>query len=109
MNARKGSCGDQVFVIESDRENKQRAHVRQVESGTMIGDDIVVYSGLTAGERVAASGAFKLRDGVLVIAAAAEPERTANRTTFRPTVSQGSCPCDRLPTSSSSIPCWPWS
>ena len=72
---KKGPGGDQVFVIEPDRENKQRAHVRQVESGAMLGDDIVIYSGLNAGERVAASGAFKLRDGVLVIAAG-EPART---------------------------------
>ena len=72
---KKGPGGDQVFVTEPDRENKQRAHVRQVESGTMLGDDIVIYSGLNAGERVAASGAFKLRDGVLVVAAG-EPART---------------------------------
>jgi membrane fusion protein (multidrug efflux system) len=70
---RKGPGGDQVFVIDADREGKQRAHVRQVESGAMIGDDIVIHSGLTAGERVAASGAFKLRDGVLVVSAS-EPE-----------------------------------
>ena len=66
---RKGPGGDQVFVIDADREGRQRAHARQVESGAMIGDDIVIHSGLTAGERVAASGAFKLRDGVLVVSA----------------------------------------
>jgi membrane fusion protein (multidrug efflux system) len=70
---RKGPGGDQVFVIEEDREGKQRAHMRQVESGAMLGDDIVIHTGLTAGERVAASGAFKLRDGVLVVSAR-EPE-----------------------------------
>jgi membrane fusion protein (multidrug efflux system) len=43
--------------------------VRQVESGAMLGDDIMIHSGLAAGELVAASGAFKLRDGVLVVAA----------------------------------------
>jgi membrane fusion protein (multidrug efflux system) len=41
----------------------------------MLGDDIVIYSGLNAGERVAASGAFKLRDGVLVVASG-EPARS---------------------------------
>lgn len=66
---RKGPGGDQVFVIESGGDNKQRAHVRQVESGAMLGDDIMIHSGLAAGELVAASGAFKLRDGVLVVAA----------------------------------------
>ena len=36
----------------------------------MSGDDIIVWhAGLAAGEQVAASGAFKLRDGVLVVAA----------------------------------------
>jgi membrane fusion protein (multidrug efflux system) len=32
----------------------------------MLGDDVVIFSGLSAGERVAASGSFKLREGVLV-------------------------------------------
>jgi membrane fusion protein (multidrug efflux system) len=63
---RKGPGGDQVFVIVPDREGKTRAHVRQVESGTMLGDEIAIHAGLSAGERVATSGSFKLRDGVLV-------------------------------------------
>lgn len=66
---RKGPGGDQVFVIGPDGQGKPRARVRHVESGAMSGDDIIVYAGLTAGEQVAASGAFKLRDGVLVVAA----------------------------------------
>lgn len=68
---RKGPAGDQVFVIEEDGEGKSRARVRRVESGAMLGDDIVIQGGLAAGERVAASGSFKLRDGVLVAAAGA--------------------------------------
>jgi membrane fusion protein (multidrug efflux system) len=32
----------------------------------MLGDDVVVLSGLVVGESVAASGSFKLRDGVLL-------------------------------------------
>jgi len=70
---RKGPGGDQVFVIEPDKEGKTRAHVRQVESGTMLGDEVVIHAGLSAGNLVAASGSFKLRDGVLV-AIADEPE-----------------------------------
>ncbi len=35
----------------------------------MLGDEVVTYAGLSAGERVAASGSFKLRDGVLVAVA----------------------------------------
>lgn len=66
---RKGPGGDQVFVINPDGQGKPRAQVRHVESGAMSGDDIIVYAGLAAGEQVAASGAFKLRDGVLVVTA----------------------------------------
>jgi len=63
---RKGPGGDHVFVIAPDKEGKLRAHVRRVESGTMLGDEVVILAGLSAGERVAASGSFKLRDSVLV-------------------------------------------
>jgi membrane fusion protein (multidrug efflux system) len=63
---RKGPGGDQVFVIAPDQGHKTRAHVRQVESGTMVGDEVVIHAGLNVGETVAASGSFKLREGVLV-------------------------------------------
>lgn len=63
---RKGPGGDQVFVIAPDQEHKMRAHVRSVESGAMVGDEIVIHAGLEVDETVAASGSFKLRDGVLV-------------------------------------------
>lgn len=66
---RKGPGGDQVFVIQTDQEGKTRAYARQVESGAMVGDEVVTYAGLNPGERVAASGSFKLRDGVLVAVA----------------------------------------
>jgi membrane fusion protein (multidrug efflux system) len=32
----------------------------------MLGDEIVIHAGLTAGEHIAAVGSFKLRDGILV-------------------------------------------
>jgi len=63
---RKGPDGDHVFVIAPDAAGKPRAHLRQVESGAMLGDEIVIRSGLAAGEKVAASGSFKLREAVLV-------------------------------------------
>ena len=63
---RKGPGGDQVFVIQPDEHGKTRAHARLVESGTMLGDEVVIYAGLSANEMVAASGSFKLRNGVLV-------------------------------------------
>jgi len=70
---RKGPGGDQVFVIEPDKENKTRAHVRQVESGAMLGDKVVILTGLAVGERVAASGSFKLRESALVAVAGDQP------------------------------------
>jgi membrane fusion protein (multidrug efflux system) len=75
---RKGPQGDQVFVITQDKDGRSRAHVQQVESGAMFGDEIVIHTGLTAGEQVAASGSFKLREAALVSIAgvgAAEPHR----------------------------------
>ena len=66
---RKGPGGDQVFVVAPDKDGRTRVHTRQVESGTMFGDEIVIQSGLTVGERIAALGSFKLRDGGLVAVA----------------------------------------
>lgn len=63
---RKGPGGDQVFVIQPDEHGKTRAHARLVESGAMLGDEVVIHTGLSANEVVAASGSFKLREGVLV-------------------------------------------
>jgi membrane fusion protein, multidrug efflux system len=74
---RKGPNGDQVFVIAPDQDHKTRAHVRQVESGTMVDDQIVIHSGLEAGETVATSGSFKLREGVLVVIAADPSQQQA--------------------------------
>lgn len=66
---RKGPGGDQVFVVAPDKDGRTRVRARQVESGAMLGDEIVIQSGLTAGERIAALGSFKLRDGILVAVA----------------------------------------
>ena len=75
---RKGPGGDQVFVIAPDQEQKTRAHVRSVESSAMVGDQVVIHAGLDAGETVAASGSFKLREGVLVAVAAELPQKEAH-------------------------------
>jgi membrane fusion protein (multidrug efflux system) len=75
---RKGPQGDQVFVITQDKDGRSRAHVQQVESGAMFGDEVVILTGLATGEQVAASGSFKLREAALVSIAgpgAGEPER----------------------------------
>ncbi|HET9492569.1 MAG TPA: efflux RND transporter periplasmic adaptor subunit [Methylomirabilota bacterium] len=63
---RKGPGGDHVFVIAPDKDGKPRARMRPVVSGPMLGDEAVIETGLAAGERVAASGSFKLREAVLV-------------------------------------------
>jgi membrane fusion protein (multidrug efflux system) len=74
---RRGPGGDHVFVIEPDAEGKLRAHSRTVAGGTMLADEIVVHDGLKAGDRVAATGAFKLREGILVHIAEAETRHAA--------------------------------
>jgi membrane fusion protein (multidrug efflux system) len=63
---RKDPSGDHVFVIQPDKEGKQRAHLRQVRSGEALGDTVLIEDGLKPGELVATSGSFKLREGVLV-------------------------------------------
>jgi membrane fusion protein (multidrug efflux system) len=63
---RKGPGGDHVFVLETAEGGETRARVRPVEAGPATGDEVVIFAGLEAGERVAAAGSFKLRDGVLV-------------------------------------------
>jgi membrane fusion protein (multidrug efflux system) len=62
--------GDSVYVIEKKRTQKgeQRNVVRQqfVRVGETRGDIVSITSGLTPGQRVVASGAFKLRPGAEV-------------------------------------------
>ncbi|AHG88213.1 efflux transporter, RND family, MFP subunit [Gemmatirosa kalamazoonensis] len=70
---RKGPAGDHVFVLTQEKDGKTRAHVRQVTSGPVLGDEIVIVDGLQAGERVAASGSFKLREAALVALAPSTP------------------------------------
>ncbi|BCA55269.1 putative RND efflux system, membrane fusion protein [Nitrospira sp. KM1] len=69
---RKGPGGDQVFVITPDKDGNPRAYGRQVETGTMLGEEVVILDGLPAGQLVATSGSFKLRDAVRVIIADAD-------------------------------------
>ena len=63
------------------KDGKPRAQLRRVTSGPVLGDEVVIVDGLAAGETVAASGSFKLREGVLV--AIAEPESQAKRVSAR--------------------------
>jgi membrane fusion protein, multidrug efflux system len=68
---RKGPDGDHVWVVESDDLGVLRAHERIVQSGPALGATVLLLGGLSAGERVAAAGSFKLREGVRVQPAAA--------------------------------------
>ncbi len=63
---RKGPAGDHVFVVGPGQDGQTRASLRQVRSGDVIGDEVVILEGREAGEQVATSGSFKLREGALV-------------------------------------------
>jgi membrane fusion protein (multidrug efflux system) len=77
---RKGPGGDHVFVLAADGSGKTRAQLRQVSSGPVLGDEIVILDGLSAGEQVAASGSFKLREAALVTIATDGPARGTGQT-----------------------------
>lgn len=66
---RKGPQGDHVFVLVQDASGATRAQRRAVETGAVVGGEVLIESGLAAGEKVAATGSFKLRDGALVVVA----------------------------------------
>jgi len=63
---RKGPEGDHVFVLAPDKDGKTRSQTRAVTAGPVVGDEILILDGLQAGEQVAASGSFKLREAALV-------------------------------------------
>jgi membrane fusion protein (multidrug efflux system) len=73
---RKGPGGDHVFVLAPGADGKLRAQMRKVQAGAMLGDEVIVESGLSAGEQIAASGSFKLFEGVqVVVASDAAPQQ----------------------------------
>ena len=64
--------GDSVFVLEEKKDpasSKTTTVVHQtfVRLGERRGDFVVVTSGLSAGQRIVSSGAFKLRNGAAVV------------------------------------------
>jgi membrane fusion protein (multidrug efflux system) len=63
---RKGPSGDHVFIIKPDDQGKLRAQLRPAQAGPVLGDQVLLLSGVGAGDQVAAHGSFKLRDKVLV-------------------------------------------
>ncbi len=66
---RKGPSGDHVFVISPDEKGKMRAHLRPVQTGPILADEVLLLEGVKPGEQVATSGSFKLRESVLVAVA----------------------------------------
>lgn len=85
-SVRKGPEGDHVFVLESDSNGVTRARMRRVQVETTVGDEVLLEEGVSEGERVAASGSFKLRDSALVAVirqpptvAAVEPTQAQER------------------------------
>ena len=68
---RRDTFGASVYVLEPAEEGAiapERARRRAVELGPERGGTTFVLDGLAPGERIAATGAFKLREGVLVAA-----------------------------------------
>lgn len=66
---RRNSFGASVFVLNPAEEGARapyRAEMRSVQLGSQRAGMLIIAEGLRPGERVAADGAFKLRDGVLV-------------------------------------------
>jgi membrane fusion protein (multidrug efflux system) len=63
---RKGPDGDHVWVVAPEAGSALRARERRVESGPVLGETLIVLAGLEPGEQIAATGSFKLRDGVRV-------------------------------------------
>ena len=54
---------NQVIVVGADNV----AHIRTVQLGTQVGPNIVISSGLNAGDRVVTAGNEKVRDGMKVV------------------------------------------
>jgi membrane fusion protein, multidrug efflux system len=67
---RRSPEGDHVFVLAADSTGSTRARRRLVRTGAVLGDEVLIEKGLAAGEQVAASGSFKLRDAALIVPAA---------------------------------------
>jgi membrane fusion protein (multidrug efflux system) len=57
--------GDAVFVV-TEQDGKTMVQQRQVKTGAVIGDRVVIEQGLQAGERVVLTGLVKLRNGMAV-------------------------------------------
>jgi len=81
---RRASYGDHVFII-SQGENPEelRAKQRFITAGAVQGNEVFVLSGLEKGDKIAADGSFKLRDGALVMIGQDPPAPPAGDQTQR--------------------------
>ena len=80
---RRDAFGANVYVLRSAEKGARaqyRAEKRSVTLGPQRKDLVVITSGLDPGEQIAADGAFKLRDGILVQAARTAVSRMAGDT-----------------------------
>lgn len=77
---RRTSYADQLFVVVPPAGERQPPRVKQrfVELGPTVGGDVIVLEGLAAGEQVAASGSFKLRDGAAITVVAGSTAAVAS-------------------------------
>ncbi len=65
---RRASFSDHVYVVaKGSKEGELRAAQRFIKLGPAVGEDVIVLEGLKAGEEIASTGSFKLRDGALVM------------------------------------------
>jgi membrane fusion protein (multidrug efflux system) len=79
---RRDALGPSVYVLEEVEENGQRktrarkrsVRVASVPSKDLAEDLVVILEGLAVGEEIAAIGAFKLRDGALVMPSEPNPD-----------------------------------
>ncbi len=63
---KRDALGNYVFVLETDEEGNYRAKQVPVELGERHGEQVMILSGVTAGQLVANKGAFKLFPGMKV-------------------------------------------
>jgi membrane fusion protein (multidrug efflux system) len=71
---RRAPFGDHVFVVvPGDKPGSLKASQRFIKTGPNIGGDVIILDGLKDGEKVAADGSFKLREGVTVVAGPTAP------------------------------------
>ena len=63
---RRGPGGDHVFAIAKNEQGALVAEMRRVDSGSSLGDEVIIKDGLKAGDRVAAAGSFKLFPGAMI-------------------------------------------